>query len=524
LQTKEVYNVTEFMVFLQRHQDALELEVTVLRRLLRRNELSHRRAGYWQRLRMFLRCLERKSSSATIPNLLELCGSSAEFLDRLESYVSDQKTKRKRRRVFWELGEDETATATKKKGNVVVENYSPARNEESSELASLQEWHSSLFQAMSVDHRLDPVFSRLHLAARLLWNEMARGFFLPFCAVAIGALARIRWLLVQLLGHVSRAVLPRAIGLFLELQHHDDNSRSSSEYHRTNRLSTELDRIQAFLQSEEDDSPPSASSSSVQPSSTHSRAEAKRRKLDRKLSRACRELSIPLPLPGRHGADDRKGKPRGRPETFVIGEDENDDDDDDDATAAAVEGTTNDADNLDNDLLHMLSDEGGASDFEDDETVLHPRDNDRDGTDNDIGAVVAGAVSRVKENDEDVGESVVGVVVDPRQQSPSWARTALNASQHADDDPHHLDKNLEWAMRLGKRKRSSKSGGTSTASSDEKKRGQEGDAAPQQRVDSTTTAPPVRKTKSKKDKKTKKQKRKEGGETKDFFDDLFAGK
>jgi hypothetical protein len=295
------------MIFSRYHQDALELDVSVLSLLLRRNEPSHRRARYYQHLRTALRFLSKSTE------LLRLYPRSTEFAERVGAYLASHRTKSGRRKVFWELDDlpptkNLNSKASRRKGerdgddDAVCE----ATSTDASELSELQDWHEWIVESMS-EPVLSAAFSRIGAAANLLWSEIARGFFLPFCTVAVAALARIRALLVQLVGHVSRVILPAASGhlhaVLLERgaanrqrqSLFEEGPASSSD---ARRLSVKLAKIQAFLETQE-----THPSSSLSSSLSSSRPDPPRRsassssasKLGRRLARVCQELSIPLP-------------------------------------------------------------------------------------------------------------------------------------------------------------------------------------------------------------------------------------
>lgn len=62
---------------------------------------------------------------------------------------------------------------------------------------------------------MEETLSRIHHASSALFLEVSRGFFLPFCSVALGALARIRAMLMEIGGHLA---LPSLYNLQGELQ------------------------------------------------------------------------------------------------------------------------------------------------------------------------------------------------------------------------------------------------------------------------------------------------------------------
>lgn len=135
----------------QQQQDALSLDLSVLQALLQRNRTSHGRTLYFQRMSMALRAIQKHLSSFP--------------LDSLQHALQDYSKSRQE----WTLNNDS--------------------------LNNIQK----LFQQRQylLERGVPELFSRIEYAAEALWTEVARGFFLPLCVVALGCLARIRILLIQ---------------------------------------------------------------------------------------------------------------------------------------------------------------------------------------------------------------------------------------------------------------------------------------------------------------------------------------
>jgi hypothetical protein len=148
---------------------ALSLDLSVLEALLKKNyRCSHGRAKYFSRISMTLRSIQRYNFS-DIPSQLTT-------LEK-EVNTQSQQLKRKKRR------NEEEAWDLKKKTKDPV-------------LVSLEQQLSNLQQTLC-DH-LPQVLSRIQHASVALFKEVSRGFFLPFCTVALAALARTRMLLRRL--------------------------------------------------------------------------------------------------------------------------------------------------------------------------------------------------------------------------------------------------------------------------------------------------------------------------------------
>jgi hypothetical protein len=129
-------------------EEALSLDIKVLEALLRRNRCSHGRTQYYKRISMAVRALQRR-----FPLLQQ------ELLN---------------------LGE---------RLNV----QSKSRKQECRNPNAQFQIVQTLF-----DTFIPEITSRIQYAASALFGEIKRGFFLPLCTVAIGALARIRILVMRM--------------------------------------------------------------------------------------------------------------------------------------------------------------------------------------------------------------------------------------------------------------------------------------------------------------------------------------
>ena len=165
------------------YNDALKLEVSILEALLQRNRCSHSKAKYFQRTSMALRAFYR---SNVVDLSLTVETWKQTILDRKEELSkSSRNSKRQRETELWDLASIQKDAAQ-----------------------SLS--HPSLLDAAStetllsikriIQTSLPELLSRIECASQPLFLEISRGFFLPFCTIALAALARIRILLMRL-GH-----------------------------------------------------------------------------------------------------------------------------------------------------------------------------------------------------------------------------------------------------------------------------------------------------------------------------------
>jgi len=199
------------------HHDAFELEVDVLRALLERNWRAHRRTKYYQRLSMALRfCVavvrqprqrqrrrtgngdtESSYSASSFPqgySFLQLWPEASVLLGELRTRADRERKKRKRREVFWEVSL--ACTADDGDGGELEKERRLYRDR-------LREFDPSVLL-----ERFREALSRLEYASDALFPEIARGFFLPFCTVAVAAIARIRALLLRLASELAGSALP----------------------------------------------------------------------------------------------------------------------------------------------------------------------------------------------------------------------------------------------------------------------------------------------------------------------------
>ncbi|CAB9531586.1 expressed unknown protein [Seminavis robusta] len=148
------------------YNEALKLDVSILEALLQRNRCSLSKTKYFQRTRMALRAI--------------LSSDTLDLVDLVHAWKDErqQPTKAKRQKEdLWD--------ATSLQRDLGAKQRSMER---------LQKIQTILTT------RLPEILSRLEFASEPLFLEVYRGFFLPFCTVAVAALARIRTLLMRL-GH-----------------------------------------------------------------------------------------------------------------------------------------------------------------------------------------------------------------------------------------------------------------------------------------------------------------------------------
>jgi hypothetical protein len=175
-------------------QEALELDISIMEALLRRNRCSFQRCKYYQRLKMAERAIQRDSFLPGIQANLQ------SFRDDLQAERQRRSMKKRRRDDdFWVLSTTHQAAID-----------SPA--------AVLFHLHGRLHTfAAQVNEYFCQSVSRLEHASIMLFIEIARGFFLPFCTVAVAAVARVRTLMSRLCLNLTTLLLEVAADIKKDL-------------------------------------------------------------------------------------------------------------------------------------------------------------------------------------------------------------------------------------------------------------------------------------------------------------------
>ncbi len=173
--------------------EGLLLDVSILDALLKRHRCSHGRTIYFRRMSMALnRLLRRDRDSGGTYRKLIVVTDMVSRLDALQNNILDynheqknKTTSRKRKHneaeEKWDLRSLKTKTGT---------NAPPTLTQ--LVLKDFQEliWFWT--------NQIPEILSRIEHASKSLFIEVGRGFFLPFCTVALGALARIRSMLMEI--------------------------------------------------------------------------------------------------------------------------------------------------------------------------------------------------------------------------------------------------------------------------------------------------------------------------------------
>lgn len=174
--------------------EALSLDLQVLTLLLRRNSAAHHRARYYRRLQMMIRSLERyglhDANASFYEGLVSPIRAEVEWIQSMAD-----RDRRKRARGV----EDKwttTASSTRKREGSQRDDGGVACSNDNGETSLLVLQTIGLSRKLT--HHLPEVLSRILYAAEGLYTELSRGYFVPFCTVALAAISRIRALLMRM--------------------------------------------------------------------------------------------------------------------------------------------------------------------------------------------------------------------------------------------------------------------------------------------------------------------------------------
>jgi hypothetical protein len=151
---------------MDRYIQALSLEMFIMERLLERHRYSHGRAIYFRRISMIVQAARKH-------NLLQI----GVHFQSLEHTTLEYCQRRKRKRNAedpWDI-----------QGRILTD-----------EQRAIHEQFETV-QSLLTDG-FQELLSRIDHASTMLFLEVSRGFFLPFCTVALATLARTRTLLLRI--------------------------------------------------------------------------------------------------------------------------------------------------------------------------------------------------------------------------------------------------------------------------------------------------------------------------------------
>ena len=167
---------------------------------------------------MALKSIRRSDVLESVPYM------NATFTDRVRTYQQSQRKQQQKRQRYetktklkqeeqWSLEPSETKRENNK-------NNADGMNEDPMQLI----WTDlrGLIQIWTV--KSEEIISRIHHAAKMLFVEVSRGFFLPFCSVALASIARIRAMLME----IGRLCLSHLYDIQNELLTENENEKNTN--------------------------------------------------------------------------------------------------------------------------------------------------------------------------------------------------------------------------------------------------------------------------------------------------------
>lgn len=180
------------VVIPETYLEGLALDVSILDALLKRHRCSHGRTIYFRRMNMTLnRLLRRENHQGRIVRKKIVVADAVYRLKDLQKNINDYHQEQNRKRMSKKRWHDEKEerwdlqSLHKKATSAAPSSKSELIGQEFQELIHI--W----------TRNIPEILSRIQHASKSLFIEVSRGFFLPFCTVALSALARIRSLLME---------------------------------------------------------------------------------------------------------------------------------------------------------------------------------------------------------------------------------------------------------------------------------------------------------------------------------------
>ena len=186
------------------NNDALSLDIRVLTLLLQRNHHQQHRCIYYRRLSMVLLALKRASSSASLDWVLieQFDRLSRQLYQQCQQRRSDtddaRKSKRMRKEEQWTIQRDNEHDTIKIINENDPQTSSHSDNNNNNNTSTTQQLINIIQTIRTLTTKTLPeISSRIINATSPLLHEISRGFFVPFCTVAISCLGRIHVLVMK---------------------------------------------------------------------------------------------------------------------------------------------------------------------------------------------------------------------------------------------------------------------------------------------------------------------------------------
>lgn len=175
--------------------EGLTHDILILNKLLKRHRCSHGRTIYFRRMNMTLKCLLQTQRMIMVENVHRL----KELQKNINQYHQQlNRKKKKQKRQPREEEEEEEWNLLQQKPTLTATNDKTSAKVNVSQLTVLIEEFQKLIYVWT--QQIPEILSRIQHSSIALIKEISRGFFLPFCTVAIGSLARIRTIVMEIIG------------------------------------------------------------------------------------------------------------------------------------------------------------------------------------------------------------------------------------------------------------------------------------------------------------------------------------
>ena len=197
--------------------EGLALDTSILQSLLKRHRCNHGRTLYYRRMEMALKSIRRSEVLESVPYM------NTTFTDRVRTYQQSQRKQQQKRQRY------ETKTRLKQEEQWSLERSETKRQNDKNNADGMNEdplqliWTDlrGLIKIWTI--KSEEIISRIHHAAKMLFAEVSRGFFLPFCSVALASIARIRAMLME----IGRLCLSHLYNVQNELLTENENRKNT---------------------------------------------------------------------------------------------------------------------------------------------------------------------------------------------------------------------------------------------------------------------------------------------------------
>mmetsp|Transcript_19441 Transcript_19441/g.22421 ORF Transcript_19441/g.22421 Transcript_19441/m.22421 type:complete len:479 (+) Transcript_19441:40-1476(+) len=174
--------------------EGLSYDVSILHALLKRHRSSHGRTIYFRRMNMTLKCLKRQQKMIMVENVYRV----KELQKNINQYHQELNRKKKLRQRHGTEEEEEWCLQPSHNNKTAAAAATTKTTRTVSKFSILVDELQKLILVWT--QHIPEILSRIRHSSLALIKEVSRGFFLPFCTVALGALARIRSIVMGIVG------------------------------------------------------------------------------------------------------------------------------------------------------------------------------------------------------------------------------------------------------------------------------------------------------------------------------------